>query len=163
VKVRKREGFSLVEMIIVIAILAVVSAIVVPSFTRYRKNINLKNAARAIAADYAYLKQLAVAECVHYKIELSVENNHYKIIKGGSNGVSTEYDETTAMVKNISDFSSDIVISANPSPTYPHSQVIFQPRGTTSAGTIVLANDVGSIAKIVSNLMGRVRISFNMK
>jgi Tfp pilus assembly protein FimT len=145
------------------AILAIVSTIAVPSFIKYRKNINLKNAARAIAADFAYLKQTAIAESVHYKIVLSTENNNYKIIKGGSNGISSAYDEASAVIKSISDFSSDIVISANPAPTYPQSQVVFQPRGTTSAGTIVLANDVGSIAKIVSNLMGRVRVTFHMK
>ncbi len=161
-KIGKREGFSLIEIIITMAIFAIVSAIAVPAFTRYRKNINLRNAARAIATDFAYLKQKASAESVHYKIVLSAENNNYKIIKGGSSGIASEYDETTAIVKSLSDFSSDIVISSNPAPTYPQSQVIFQPRGTTSAGTIVLANDLGSMANIVSGLTGRVHVSFDM-
>jgi prepilin-type N-terminal cleavage/methylation domain-containing protein len=162
-KIRSKKGSSLIEMTVVIAIISIVSTIAVSSFTKYRKNINLRNAAMAIAADFAYLKQKAVAECVHYKIVLSAENNNYKIIKGSSNGLTSEYDETTAIVKSLSALSGDIVISSNPVPTYPQSQVIFQPRGTTSAGTIVLANDVGSLAKIVSSLMGRVRVTFNMK
>lgn len=161
-KIRKREDFNLVEIIITMAMLAIISTIVVPTFTRYKKNVNLRSAARAIATDFAYLKQKAKAESVHYKIVLSVENNNYKIIKGGSNGIPSEYDEATAIVKSLSAFSSDIVISSNPAPTYLHSQVIFQPRGTTSAGTIVLANDFGSIAKIVSGLTGRVHVSFDM-
>jgi prepilin-type N-terminal cleavage/methylation domain-containing protein len=161
-KIRNRRGFSLVEIFIAIAILVIVLTIAMPAFTRYKKNINLRNAARALAADFAYLKQKAITESVHYKIVLSAENNNYKIIKGGSNGISSEYDETTAIVKSPSAFSNGIVISANPAPTYPQSQVIFQPRGTTSAGTIVLANDFGSIATIVSGLTGRVHVSFNM-
>lgn len=161
-KIRQKEGFTLVEITITVAILAIVSTIAVATFTGYRKNISLRSAARAIADDFAYLKQKAVAESVHYKIVFSAENNNYKIIKGGSKGVAAEYDEATAIVKSPSAFSSDIVISTNPAPTYTHSQVVFQPRGTTAAGTIILANAIGSTAKIVSNLAGKVHVSFNM-
>jgi prepilin-type N-terminal cleavage/methylation domain-containing protein len=161
VKIRQRKGFTLVEIIITMVILAIVSTIAVTTFTRYRKNINLRSAARDIADDFAYLKQKAVAESVHYKIVFSAENNNYKILKGGS-VATAEYDEAAAIVKSPGAFSSDIVISTNPAPTYTHSQVVFQPRGTTAAGTIILANAIGSTARIVSNLAGKVHVSFHM-
>ena len=113
-KIWKREGFSLLEIIITMVILVIILTIAVPAFTRYVKNINLRNAATTIAADFAYLKQKAVAESVHYKIVLSAENNNYKIIKGGPTGIPSEYDETTAIVKNLSTFSNDIVILSDP-------------------------------------------------
>jgi len=90
----------------------------------------LKNAAGVLAADYAYLKQKAFAESVHYKMILDKENNSYKIVKGGINGVTSEYDEANAIIKSLSSFDSDIAFSANSPPNYPHSQIIFEPRGT---------------------------------
>jgi hypothetical protein len=106
-----------------------VAKIAVFTFTRYRKNINLRNAARAIATDFAYLKQKAIAERVHYKIVLNTENNNYKIIKAASHAIPSEYDETTAIVKSFSAFSNNIEISSNSVTTYPQSQVILWPCG----------------------------------
>jgi type IV fimbrial biogenesis protein FimT len=156
------RGFSLIELMVVIAVMSVLFTVATSSFVKFRKNINLRNAARAIASDFAHLKQKAVAESVHYKIKLSPGSNSYMIIKGGSMGVSSEYDEMDAVTKSVKDLSNNVVIASDPAPTYPSAQVVFQPRGTTSAGTIVLVNDIGSKAQIVSNLTGRVRVSFAM-
>lgn len=114
----------------------------------------MKNAAGVLAADYAYLKQKAFAESVHYKMILDKENNSYKIVKGGINGVTSEYDEANAIIK-------DIVFSANSPPNYPHSQIIFESRGTVSDGSLFLENSYGFKVKITSNLTGKVYILFN--
>lgn len=160
-KIKSQRGFNLVEIVIVFFIITVVLTIGVSSFTKYRKKISLRDAARIIVADFAYLKQKAIAESIHYKMILDTNNNCYKIIKGGISGTSTEYDETNAIIKNLSSCDNDIVFSVSSPPNYPHSQIIFQPRGTVSAGSLFLETSDGLKAKITSNLMGRVRISFD--
>lgn len=116
-----------------------------------------------MAADFSKLKHLAMSEGVHYKAVLSVENNSYKILKGEHIGAAVQYAEESAIIKTLGSFGEDIIISSDPAPTYQNSQIIFQPRGTTSAGRIVLENSFGSKARITSNITGRVYISFDMK
>ena len=143
-KVKSLKGFTLVEAVVTIFIITVIST-----------------AARVLAANYAYLKQKAVAEGIHYKMILDTEKNSYKIIKGGINGAASEYDEASTVIKSLSSLDDDIVFSACSPPNYPHSQIIFEPRGTVYAGSLFLENSYGFKVKITSNLTGRVYILFN--
>jgi Tfp pilus assembly protein FimT len=160
-KVKSSKGFTLVDAVVTLFIITVISTMAVSSFGKYRKKTHLRNAARVIASDYTYLKQRAIAEGVHYKVILDKANNCYKIVRGGLNGIASEYDEENTIIKNLSSFDSDIVFSTSSPPNYPHSQIIFQPRGTVSAGSLFLENSDGFKVKITSNLTGRVYILFD--
>ena len=124
------KGFNLIEMVIVIFILLTISMITASSFNKYKQKTNFRNATRVISSDYAYLKSKAMSENVQYKIFFDTNNNQYKIMKGGLNGIPSQYDEANAITKYICNFDGDLKISEN----YPNSQIVFQPRGTVSAG-----------------------------
>jgi prepilin-type N-terminal cleavage/methylation domain-containing protein len=159
-RVKSLKGFTLVEALVTIFIIAVISTMAVSSFSKYRKRTNLRNAARVIAEDYASLKQRAVSECVHYKMILDKENNSYKVVKGSLNGDLSGYDTESAIIKRLNSFDGGIIFSINSPPKYSHSQIIFEPRGTVSAGSLFLENSDGFKATITSNLTGRVYLSF---
>lgn len=65
---KKDEGFTLVELLIVIAIIAILAAIAIPQFSKYRENAyeaEIKSAAKnAYTASQAYLSdQVAGTAC----------------------------------------------------------------------------------------------------
>jgi prepilin-type N-terminal cleavage/methylation domain-containing protein len=170
------QGFSIIEMIVVVAILGIVCAIAIPSFQRYAVNGNLRSAARDIVSDFNALKGRAMAENREYR--LTISGNQYSIqacadgigpdgIWGTADDVATTPPCAVWMSppagvitpKNPSSFSADIVLS-------PNSSYVFQTRGTviaTPAGSIGLANSRGSTANITVNAAGRTSAQFTMK
>jgi prepilin-type N-terminal cleavage/methylation domain-containing protein len=144
------RGFTLIECVIAITIIAIVIAIAIPSFQKYAINGNLKAAARDIISDFSSLKGRAIAENTTFSITFSVANNNYLVQQGG----------VTIQTKTPAYFARDIRIT---SVTFPGSTITFQTRGTASAGTLNLINSRNSMASITTNITGRANVQFNMQ
>lgn len=70
-----KKGFTLIELIVVIAILAILAAILIPSLTNYiKKATDTKNAANCRSAYSAWALEVAVKPLGTY-IENSAEGN----------------------------------------------------------------------------------------
>ena len=60
--IKHQKGFSLIELIIVIGIIAILSTFAVPAFLKYNANANLKSATREITSDILNQKEKAISE-----------------------------------------------------------------------------------------------------
>ena len=145
-------GFSLVELIIVIALISIVSAFAVPTWQKYTANTNLKTAAREVMADFSNAKQRAVEENLKYSITFNVADKNYAL--------STTDTGVTLWTKELASFGNGILID---SITFTGSVVNFQKRGTASLGSVRLRNGLGSTATITVNITGRSRVEFDIK
>jgi prepilin-type N-terminal cleavage/methylation domain-containing protein len=156
---KKRNGFSLIEMVIAMAILAILSTIAVFSWQRYVINANLRTATRELEADIFLIKERAVSERIYYRITLNVGANNYTIDQGGAAAgdayavLQTKSPETLG--------SGNILLDT----TFAGAQIIFQPRGTLGAGTgsVRLRNSRNSIATITISITGRTHVQFAMQ
>lgn len=149
-------GFSLIELIIVIAVLGILGAIASYSYMGYVNNSNLRSAARDMAADMANTRQKAVSEGLTYRTIISVGANTYTIERGDAAGAAFTVVET----KSPTAFGTGLTISST---NYTSSQITYRPRGTISAGNVVLINSRDSTATITSNITGRTHVSFTIK
>ena len=145
----KSRGFTLLELLVVVLIIGLISALVMPRMAASLPGVQLKSTARAVAASLRYARSQAVFESIPYMAifdnsqkllavepleELidTGESDRFRIIVDGSKlqKVYEFPDEVEFSVSNNSDADKGRDL-------FP---IIFFPRGDSTGGTIVLKN-----------------------
>ena len=155
-KLKSSKGFTLIEMLIVIAIIAILTAITIPTFSHYNNNRNLKEAAQEISGDIQLYKQRAVAENTRYRIVFAVGGNNYSVQK------ETFYNSNVWV---------DVVVNKAVSPDNNQitligadSTVPFSNRGITTSGAnvtqVIQHSKLLSQATIITSTMGKVSVTY---
>jgi len=158
---RPSSGLTLIELMITIAILAIVAGIAYPMFQQLAINNNLKAAARDLASDFASLKERSIAEYRMYRLTVDVNNNNYTLQQCGNPGANCNGWNPPFTVKNLSNIAADIIFDAGGT---NQTDFRFQTRGTmTPAGTVQLRNSRNSTAAITINITGRSSVQFNLR
>jgi len=142
------EGFTLLEITIVIAIAGILAAIAVPSLVSQLPRYRLSGAARQVMGDLMWARMQAVSEKNEFRIFI-IDSHRYQILDDDDNNGSVGSGEKV-QVKDIRDEYPDVSISHTTNP-------IFFPRGSASMGTITLSNSSGS-RKLKIHLTGRVKM-----
>ena len=141
-KKRLEHGFTVVELLTVIAIMMVVTAIATPTFTQWLPTYRLSAGARQIAADLQLARMRAISQNTTYRLNILAGGTQYQLEKDAGftleSGPFTLPDGITA------------------SPTGPTS--VFQSRGTASADDITVTNAPGNTKHICVKTVGRVHI-----
>lgn len=150
-----QTGFSLVELLVVVALIAIVATFAVPLWQNYSANSNLKAAAREVMADLSDAKQRAVEENLDvYRMTFNVAGNSYTLSRAA----------VTVWTKSLAGFGNGISIDSGSPPDFSGGSVVsFRKRGTLSPGNLRLKNAPGSTATITVNITGRTYVQFNMQ
>lgn len=150
------KGFTLVEMMIVIAIIGIMSAVALSNWRGYQDNVNLKTAAGEVMADIASCKQRSVSEGINYCIQFTDGSPNYTI-----NATSCSA-PTQTQTKNLTNSGTGLTITNT---NFNLDQLSFLPRGTLSSsmGTIILTNSKNSTATITVQITGRAYVKFAMR
>ena len=168
-KITKTNGFTLLELMIVLAIFGIMASTASFYMGRYTNNTNLRTAARQLVTDMANAKQRSVMEGLCYRITITTGTpGNYTIERADCSCCSACSSPCTATPTFTVRFTKSPTdeqkagLSIN-STTYVGNIIYFQTRGTTSLGSIVLQNSIGSRATITSNITGKTYVTFAMQ
>lgn len=74
-----RPGFTLLELLVVVAIIAAISMSIVPLYVSSLNGIQLRNARNDLLAAIRYAQEMAVRESREYRIYFDTEENTYRL------------------------------------------------------------------------------------
>jgi prepilin-type N-terminal cleavage/methylation domain-containing protein len=160
-----QNGFSLVEVLIVMGIIAVIAIVVSPFFGGFMDNRALKTATRDLTGDIFELRERAINENRWYRITFSVGGNSYTLAQcnNANTGGTCSGGYTTFATKSPAAFRSGVRLSGVSFGT----TLQLSPRGLAvpvNAGIVTLRNNmtVPSVATITINATGRPRVDWNL-
>jgi type IV fimbrial biogenesis protein FimT len=142
------KGFTLVEIVIVIAILGIAAAVAAPNLASMMARHQLKGAARQVMGDLMWARMQSVSQKNEFKI-FSMNSHEYKILDDDDNDGKVDDGEWNRR-RDIREAYPDVSMSFSANP-------IFFPRGSASTGTITLMNRSGA-KKVKIHLTGRVKV-----
>jgi type IV fimbrial biogenesis protein FimT len=145
---RRAGGFTLVELIIVIAILGIVAAIAVPNMIAQMPRYRLKGAARQVMGDLMWARMEAVGQKNEFRV-FFINDHAYIILDDDNNDGNVDSGERT-QTRDLQDGYHDVSLGFTANP-------IFFPRGSASGATVTLTNSSGS-KKVKIHLTGRVKM-----
>jgi type II secretion system protein H len=145
----KKDGFSLFELLVVLAIIAVVSTIAAPHVISWRSSAKLRGAADNVRGDLQMSKVRAVRERTPVTVTFTATNYRVTFTDKDGNDRILRDRQLPAGVR---------VDLANTGFGFMGDETQFNGRGLPVAGSAVLVNTKGEQKTIIVSSLGRIRI-----
>lgn len=140
----KNKGFSLIELLVIVAILAVVVAMAIPQVQTSMAGDRLLTSRDNLAAELNLARTLAISRNATYEIEFDSSAGTYQII----DVVDPENPPRAAK-----QLENGVALG-----NVPASPIRFFARGYSTGGNIVLVSSAGSACALTINRSGNVEI-----
>lgn len=152
-----QAGFTLIEALVVVAILGVMTLIALPQFTDWRKKAQFREAARDIASTLRDARSKAIAANLEHQVDIDVSAATITVKQGNRPYNSSSWPTTfpPLEIKQPVKMKSGVACNQN-----TDIEIVFFPNGTSDAApTVCVVSSEGSVFfKIVvtSTTSGRV-------
>jgi len=131
-----KKAFTFIEMILVVAILAVLVALGVPRFQGTYQDLQLTNAARGLAKLLTYAEERAVIDEKKYRLQVNLAQRQYWLTVASEEG-ENQYDRLSGRYGRTVQFPETISFSVD------KEEIFFYPDGSSDPFLITLKNSEG--------------------
>jgi type IV fimbrial biogenesis protein FimT len=143
-RVISRSGFTLVELMVSLALIGILAGIAFPNILAYLPTFRLHSAARQVMTDLNYTRGRAASLNENYKIVPDFTSDSYEIRR--------EDDSVEKTVAVLQEYNISLKSEGS------SNSVTFYPTGRASFGSsIILQNSKGEEIKITVSIAGRVK------
>ncbi|SEM52973.1 type IV fimbrial biogenesis protein FimT [Syntrophus gentianae] len=149
------RGFTVIELVVAMAIMAILAAIAAPNFQEFMTQRRLSGAARVIASDLMNARMQAVSQ--NNWVLVSLANDHqYQIARDVNKNLTVDTGEGGPS-KDIHPDYYDVTFASSSSGYNP----VFYGNGTALNGKITVSNSRGDQLYIKISTGGRIKIDEN--
>lgn len=177
--ISSHEGFSLIELLVVLFIFGVLLAIAAPSFIGQRPRQELKRLSREIVSDMQFAKVNALKNSSTWVIQFNTANSEYKILRDdGADDTWNTADDSVYKTVSLTNYpgitftipSGYGEISSEPNPneglldgvSFTNNRVFFNSNGTSVGGTVYISNQKNDAFAVGStSAAGGIKTWFN--
>lgn len=148
------KGFSLIEVIVTVAVIGIIAAIAVPNMIGWRGERQLQGSARNFAADVQLARLKSIRESENVVVLVDDLADSYQIFTDLNKNEAWDAGEDV-----IRDVSCPVGVSIN-GVTLPGGLTALDPRGrSTGIGDVVFTNTAGTLKTVSVNILGSVSIT----
>jgi len=147
---RGEGGITLIELVVVMAIIAIMGVCLAPAIGEWLDNFRIRQAARDIASNLQFAKMRAISRRLEYRVYFDVASNQYRLWVNDGGWVPDPEGVVLCIPRGVD------ITSAGFSGGVSRAE--FNPDGTASNGTITIVNKQGKHCNVVVHRTGRIKI-----
>jgi len=142
---RSQTGFSLLELLVVLMLLALVTAVVAPSLGRSLATAKLKTSSREIAATIRLARSKAVREQQVYLLGFDLEKGEMEL-----SGLNSSYRKSFRLPDGIHLVKASL-LETNVEDEAKNPSFYFMPNGNGQSFQVSLRNPQGRVMRVINN------------